>query len=85
MPATEVRESQMSIMRSTRKGCHSCAARNCLDAEYKFISNFATVEEEMKYYGESGSSSNKHISHGQVYNQVHGTSAKIAVLYKKNN
>ena len=39
----------------------------------------------MKYYKEIGNSSNKHINHSQVYNQVHGTSAKITVLYKKNN
>ena len=39
----------------------------------------------MKYYIESAHFSNKHISHGQVYNQVHGTSAKITVLYNKNN
>ena len=39
----------------------------------------------MKYYKGSGNSFDKHISHGQVYNQVHGMSAKITVLYKKNN
>ena len=39
----------------------------------------------MKYYKDSGNSSDKHISHGQVHNQVYGTSAKIIVLYKKNN
>ena len=33
--------------------------------------------EEIKYYSESDTSSNKHINHGQVYNQVHGTSAKL--------
>ena len=31
MPVTEVRESQMSIITITRKGCLSCAARNCLE------------------------------------------------------
>ena len=39
----------------------------------------------MKYCKESDTSSNKHINHGQVYDQVHGTSAKITVLYKNNN
>ena len=42
-------------------------------AESEFISNIATVKEEMKYYYDTddcGNSSNKHISHGQVYNQV---------------
>ena len=79
MPVTEVSGSHASIVVDTRKiGGNSGRIK-------KFISNFATVEEEMRYYKESGTSSNKHISHGQVYNQVHGTSAKITVLYKKNN
>ena len=30
-------------------------------------------------------SSDKHISYGQVYNKVHGTSAKTAVFYKNND
>ena len=51
----------------------------------QFISNFGTVKKEMKYYIEIAHSSNKHISHGQVYYQVRVTNAKITVLYKKNN
>ena len=30
-------------------------------------------------------SSYKHVSYGQVYNKVHGTSSKTAVFYKKND
>ena len=80
MSVTEVRESQISIMTITRKVCHSCAEKL-----FRAESHFATVKEKMKYYKGSGNSFDKHISHGQVYNQVHGMSAKITVLYKKNN
>ena len=83
MPVTEVRESQMSIMTidNNKKSLPFLRSEKLFRAE----SHFATVKEKMKYYKESGNSSEKHIRHCQGYNQVHGTSAKITVLYKKNN
>ena len=74
MPVIEVRESQMSIMTITRKVCHSCAARNCLDRNL--------ISQPLRRIGNS---SEKHIRHCQGYNQVHGTSAKITVLYKNSH
>ena len=80
MPVTEVRESQLGMKITSKISRHfRSAIKNTSDKFFRF----ASVMEEMNHYNKSGHSSKKHISHGQVYNQVLGTSAKITVLKKR--
>ena len=85
MPVTEVGEKQMLIMVSTNKIGSNLYSRSAIKMKNKFPASQPQRRKKILQRKWHFLSSNKHISHGQVYIQVQGTSAKITVLYKKNN